>query len=121
LCIRNLHEQAERLTTPLYLEHGLADDVIPSDTHTKALHDRLTALGRAVPVEYVEGGGHALEPTTTRLAVFKRRAEIPMSTWVRAGVDDFSAGTVVEIPCRIRTLRIDWSQPKDSATLFAWR
>lgn len=121
LCIRSLLDQAERLTVPLCLEHGLADDVIPSETHTKALQERLTALGRDVPVEYVEGGDHMLQPTVTRLEMFKRRAEVPMSMFVREGRDDFAAGTIVEIPCRRKTLRIDWSQAKESAKLFEWR
>ncbi|MFA5866242.1 MAG: prolyl oligopeptidase family serine peptidase [Phycisphaerae bacterium] len=119
LSIRNVIEHADRIQCPLFLEHGTVDIDVPVD-HTRLLAEKLSSLGKSFTVKYHEGGGHSLQPVTTRVDAFKATAPDYLKTQVRAGKDDFAAGTVVSIPCADRTLRIDWSKPKDSMDLFAW-
>jgi dipeptidyl aminopeptidase/acylaminoacyl peptidase len=48
---------AERITAPLLLLHGDADDVVPVE-QARALAERLTRLGREVELHVYEGEGH---------------------------------------------------------------
>jgi dipeptidyl aminopeptidase/acylaminoacyl peptidase len=48
---------AERITAPLLLLHGDADDVVPVE-QARALADRLRTLGRQVELHIYEGEGH---------------------------------------------------------------
>ena len=80
LAVRDVYLHAERIKCPVFIEHGTADDVVPCDEHTRALETKLKALGKPVHVDYYEGGGHALEPITTRLETFKKVAPEPLHT-----------------------------------------
>jgi predicted esterase len=119
LAVRNVIEHAEFIQCPLSLTHGTADSTIP-DTHTRQLEARLVALEKKFTVYYYEGGEHNLEPVTTRFESFKAIAPAPLKTLTLSGRDDFAAGTIVEIPCKEKTLHIDWSKPAASPELFHW-
>jgi len=121
LSIRNAIEHADLIRCPVYLEHGTADTTVSCDTHTRVLEAKLKALGKKHKVIYYEGGEHSLEPTITKMEAFKAMAEDPMRKIRRSGEDDFAAGSVVEIPCGSKMLRIDWSQPVDSLKLIQWQ
>jgi predicted esterase len=118
--IRNVMDHAEFIDCPLRLEHGTIDDIVP-DHHTRLLAAKLESLKKSFTVEYIEGGGHSLAPVTSRLETFKRIAPEPLKTLTREGDDDFLRGSIVEIPCQDRVLRIDWSKPTDSIELFCWK
>jgi predicted esterase len=120
LAARDAIAQAAAIRCPVVLEHGTADATLPWDTHTRALEERLRALGKDVEATYVEGGGHGLEPVTTRLERFKLLMPPRVASLRSAGQDDFARGSVVRIPCAGRTLVVDWSRPQDSVDLFAW-
>ena len=48
---------AERITAPLLLLHGSADEVVPVE-QAKAMADRLQRLGREVELHVYDGEGH---------------------------------------------------------------
>jgi pimeloyl-ACP methyl ester carboxylesterase len=54
---RSALRNAERLTMPVSLCHGAADALIPADW-TRALAEKLRALGRKVQYEEIPGGDH---------------------------------------------------------------
>jgi len=54
---RSALQNAARLTMPVHLCHGSADALIPVDW-TRALAEKLRALGRKVQYEEIPGGGH---------------------------------------------------------------
>lgn len=118
---RNVIEHADRILCPVILEHGTADEVVPHAPHSVALEARMRALGKQVALTLYEGGGHGLEPVTTRLETFKAHASDPMRTIESDREDDFRAGRVIEIPCADRTLRIDWSKTPEAHDLLVWR
>lgn len=117
---RNVFVHAERIQCPVFMEHGTADTIVECDAHTRALETRLKALGKTVHVDYYPGGGHGLEPVATRLATFQKVAPEPLRTLRLDAPDDFARGSVIKMPCAGRTLRIDWSQPLTSPSLFSW-
>ncbi|NPV47602.1 MAG: prolyl oligopeptidase family serine peptidase [Armatimonadetes bacterium] len=57
LAARSALRHAERLTMPVYLSHGAADGLIPV-AGTRALVERLQALGRTVRYMETPDGGH---------------------------------------------------------------
>jgi predicted esterase len=120
LAARDVFEHADAIRCPVFIEHGTADDVVRCDEHTRALEMKLKALGKSVHVDYYEGGGHALEPITTRLETFKKVAPEPLRTLHLVEPDDFARGSVIELLCADRTLRIDWSKPLTSTGLISW-
>ena len=117
---RDVALQAERILCPVFLEHGTADETVACDPHTRALVARLVELGKTVEVRYHEGGGHGLEPVTTRIATFTERVERFLQAARPVERDDFAAETVVRIPCADRTLVVDWSKASDDIELVRW-
>lgn len=120
LAARDVVAQASAIRCPVVLEHGTADATLPWDTHTKALEERLRELGKEVEATYFQGGGHGLEPETTRLERFKQVMPSRAASLRTSGEDDFARGSVVRIPCAGKTLVVDWSRPQESVALFAW-
>lgn len=120
LAARDVVEHASQIRCPVVLEHGTADVLLSWDTQTRVLEERLRGLGRPVDAAYVEGGGHGLEPVTTRLDCFKERMPARVRSLRSEGDDDFSRGSTVRIGCAGRTLRVDWSRPQESVDLFVW-
>ena len=121
LAIRDLRVQAARITCPVFLEYGTADETVNCDRHSRVLIDTLTAAGNApAKVHVYEGGGHSLQPTITKMQAFERMAPELLKTPSRENDDDFTAGSVVAIPCGSHTLRIDWSRPCDDCELFTF-
>lgn len=119
--VRNVLEHADRIRCRVVLEHGTADIEVPHDQHSVPLAEKLRSLGRCVTLKLHEGGTHSLAPVTTRLETFKATAPEFLRTCTTDGRDDFAVGSVIEIPCADRTLRIDWSKPAESHELVAWR
>lgn len=121
LSIRNALEHANRITCPVYLEYGTADDILPCRTQFEPLAAKLKSLGKDLTVAVYDGGGHGLEPTITRVDALKKMATEPLKTRTNPRPDDFQTGAKVQIPCAGRTLCIDWSKPTESTELFSWR
>ncbi|MHB9033186.1 MAG: alpha/beta hydrolase family protein [Anaerolineae bacterium] len=120
LAARDAALHAENICCPVYLEHGTSDTVVDCDAHTRALESKLRSLGKPVHADYYKGGGHGLEPIITRLETFKRVAPDAMRTLVTHEPDDFVRGSIIELACADRILRVDWSQPATSMNLFSW-
>ncbi|NLV74915.1 MAG: prolyl oligopeptidase family serine peptidase [Chloroflexi bacterium] len=119
--VRDVAGLAGYIGCRVILEHGTADTTVDCDTHTRALQTRLEELGKPVEAHYYEGGGHDLEPVTTRLDSF----ELHAAPWLHAlrpeeGPDDFAAGSRIELDCAGRRLTIDWSKPVSDATILTW-
>jgi pimeloyl-ACP methyl ester carboxylesterase len=117
LSARDVVEHAERIRCPVLLEHGTVDAALPMQTHTSVLEARLRELGKQVESTYIQGGGHGLEPVTSRLDRFKLVMPARAGTRRPAEPDDFAAGRIVEMPCAGKTVRVDWSRPPDSVEL----
>ncbi len=120
LAARDVSLHAECIQCPVFLEHGTADAVVNCEAHSRALESRLQALGKPVHAHYYEGGGHALEPVITRLETFKKVAPNPLRMLRLHEPDDFARGSVIELNCVDRILRIDWSEPLTSMHLISW-
>ena len=121
LAIRDLRVQAKRITCPVFLEYGTADETVNCDRHSRVLIDTLSGAGNApAKVHVYEGGGHSLQPTITKIQAFERMAPEPLKTMVRHSDDDFITGSTVAIPCGSHTLRIDWSKAADDSRLFTF-
>jgi len=120
LSARDVYQHAERIQCPVFIEHGTADDVVSCDEHTRALEFKLKALGKPVYADYYEGGGHGLEPIITRLETYKKVAPKPLRTLRLSAPDDFARGSVIDLPCADRILRIDWSKQLTSFDLITW-
>lgn len=119
ISIRDVAEHADMIRTPLFIEHGTADDLVVAE-HTTRLEKRLSSLGRQHAVKYYEGGGHGLEPVSSRTDAFKATATEYLRKFHNAADDDFTKESIIHIPCREKTLTIDWSQPESSLNLFKW-
>jgi dipeptidyl aminopeptidase/acylaminoacyl peptidase len=69
---------ADRITSPLLILQGDADEVVPP-AQSRTIADRLRALGRTVEIHFYEGEGHGwLRPETMvdeldRIESFLRR------------------------------------------------
>jgi hypothetical protein len=121
LSVRNMLEHADRISSPLFLDHGTADTSVPHDIHTQTLVTKLRLLGRKPAVRYYKGGEHDLTPATTMFQAYRVMAVKPLQTLKNTSKDAFSGNMKVEIPCADKTLRIDWSKPIDDDLLFSWR
>ena len=111
---------ADRIGCPVFLEHGTADETVECDLHTRAFEARLRELGKTVDARYHEGGGHQLEPVTTRLASFIERFPHLLRMAREVEKDDFAVGGVVRLACADRALVVDWSLPSDDYSLLRW-
>ena len=120
LAARDVIDHAAEIRCPVILEHGTADVLLPWDTQTRALEERLRSLGHPVDATYVEGGGHGLEPITTRFDCFKERMPARVASLRSVAEDDFRQGSTVRVACAGRTLRVDWSRSQESVELFSW-
>lgn len=120
LSIRNAIEHADLMGCPVYLEHGTADDVLPHIEHTVVLEQRLKELDKEHTAVYHEGAGHCLDPAVSRLQAFKNTVGDRIKKMTLIDEDDFSRGSIVKIPCKNKTLIIDWGKPQNSAQLFRW-
>jgi len=119
LAIRDCVRMANRVTCPVILMHGTNDAIVPFQ-HTRTLEAALRDSGVEVLADYVEGGGHGLEPVTTR---HKHTLEIAGGRLAEAhcrNQDAFSMGRRVVIPCPERTCIVDWSLPPDDFRLIHW-
>lgn len=108
------------IKSPVFLEHGTADQIVPHNQHTEVLVKKLKEMGKKVVVKYYENGGHRLEPITTRLEAFKSMITNPAKELKNDKEDDFKKGTTVKIPCGSKTLIIDWSKEITDNNLFRW-
>ena len=117
---RNAILQADRIRCPVFLEHGTADERVACDPHSRALEARLIELGKPVEARYHPGGLHSLEPVTTRLNTYTERLESFLSAAIPVGKDDFTAESLIRIPCADRTLVVDWSKPGHDPNLLRW-
>lgn len=118
--LKDVPANAERLTTPVFLEHGTADETVPCPQHALRLKAAMEAAGHPlVECNLYEGGSHSLSPVTNRLETFKATAP-RMFKLKRKGKDSFAKGETVEIPTGRKTLRIDWSRPVGDAELYRW-
>ncbi|MFA5865516.1 MAG: prolyl oligopeptidase family serine peptidase [Phycisphaerae bacterium] len=118
--IRNVIDQAMYLQCPVFIDHGTADTTVPHDEHVLPLVKKLEGLGNTPTVRYYEGGNHTFGPTTTRLKAFQEMMIKAMETPARPGLDDFVTSRRLKIPCKSRTLIIDWSEPVESSNVIAW-
>ena len=117
--IRDLLRLAPRIQCPVVLMHGTADDAVPCD-HTRRFEHVLRDAGKTVRAKYYDGGGHGLEPVSTR-----RDATVELADdWLRSADNDtpidFDQPTQVAIPCETKRFVIDWSKPTREYTLCAW-
>lgn len=119
LSIRNVAEHADMIRAPLFIEHGTADNLVVAE-HTFRLEKRLSSLGRQHAVKYYEGGGHGLEPVSSRTDAFKATAPEYLRKSHNEIDDDFTKESTIHVPCGEKTLKIDWSQPESSVNLFKW-
>lgn len=120
LLVRNVLGLADRITCPVFLDHGTADVDVDCNRHTRAMEARLKVLGKAVTATYYEGAGHMLTPVTSRIEAFGAMASRFLPHLQNDAQDDFAAGSTVTIPCADRRLVIDWGQPIAEAKLFHW-
>ena len=119
--LKDIPAHADRLKTPLILEHGTADDVVPFNLHALRLKRELDRAGNPL-MEFnaYEGGGHSLAPVTNRFETFKKNAKTFFSM-TRKGLDSFMLGEAVEIPAGSKTLHIDWSRPVGDIELYSFK
>jgi predicted esterase len=117
---RDVSAHAERIVCPVYLEHGTNDLEVPH-VHSQRLEARMKALGKQVEARYYEGGGHQLEPVTTRLACLKERAGKFLPGMVNGGRPEILVGGVVELDCGGRKLVVDWGKDCADVGLVGWR
>ena len=118
--IRDAGYLAQFIQAPLFMEHGTADKSVWHEDHTMRIEKIMKDLGKPCHAVYYEGGGHDLEPTTSKLEAFRKMFPLVMETGENPRQDDFAAKSVVVIPCGARSLKIDWSKPASSQTLFQW-
>lgn len=111
---------ADRLRCPVYLEHGTADQTVPHERHMVPLVEKLERTGKLAKITYYEGGGHMLDPVTTRYETFQSTAPEPMRTLENDEIDDFAAQRQIEIPCADQKLIIDWSREPSDPQLLRW-
>lgn len=117
--IRDVVRLAPRIQCPVVLMHGTADATVPWE-HTRRLEEALRAAGQTVRARYYEGGGHGLEPVTTRRDATVELADDLLRSARNPAVDDFTAGRRVVIPCATRRFVLDWSRPTRDWTLATW-
>ena len=120
ISVRDVIAHADLINCPLFLEHGTGDTTLAHTEHTAVLQQRLAELNKTHKVIYYEGGGHNLEPATTKLEAFKAMADEPFRTLKNLNQDDFTAGSIVTIDCGSKSFKIDWSKLSDSVELFSW-
>jgi len=121
MSVRDVGAHAENIICPVFLEHGINDDNVCCDTHTKALEIKLKKLGRRVVSRYYENGGHNLQPATTRFDAFKSMMSEETLNMKRKYPDDFITGNKVVIPCGDKALHIDWSKKVSDSSTFVWK
>lgn len=121
LAVRNTLAMADRISCPVYLEYGTADETVPHETHGQVLSEKLRDNGKLARLEVYEGGTHSLEPTITKLEAYERMAPEPLTRLTRSNEDDFLTQSQIEIPAADRTLFIDWSKEPSDPNLLTWR
>jgi predicted esterase len=119
LAIRDLLRLARRIQCPVVLTHGTADETVSWENTTR-FEEALRTAGKEVRAKYIEGGGHSLEPVTTRRDVVVDLADDWLGAARRPGPTDFGRQAKVAIPCETRQFVIDWSKPVHDWTLVAW-
>ena len=118
--LKDVPANAARLTTPVFLEHGTADETVPCTQHALRLKAAMEAAGHPLAAcNLYEGGSHSLSPVTNRMETFKTTAP-GIFKLKRKGKDSFAKGEKVEIPTGRKTLCIDWSRPVGDAELYRW-
>lgn len=120
LAFRSVLEHADRIRCPVYLDHGTEDREVSCE-HTRRLEARLRELKAPVEAVYYPGGGHMLEPVSSRGAAFKAMVPRFLTSVTNADTPELLVGGRIELPCADRALLIDWSQPPASADLLRWR
>lgn len=120
LSVRNTVQMAHLIKCPVVLMHGTADQTVP-DSHTRELAAALTKAGHQnMTVKYYPGGGHALEPITTRKDATIELADQLLKNARTAIDDDFLAQRRIVIPAITKNLVLDWSKAIDDATTMCW-
>ena len=62
-----------------------------------------------------------LAPAITKVDAFNAMAAKFLDTYENQRQDDFSAGSVITIPCGAKTLTIDWGKEVDDERLMSWK
>ncbi len=118
LAIRDVRSMAHLIRCPVALMHGTADETV-SDHHTRQMEQALRKAGKQVIARYYEGGGHSLEPVTTRQKAAMELADDLLRNARTTDPDDFAAESRVEIPAVTKTYVLDWSKPPDDPILIS--
>ena len=119
--VRSIPYLIDRFDTPLFMEHGTADDNVNHALHTAVVERMMKERGKPCEVVYYEGGGHALTPAITKIDAYNAMAQKFLGTYENSRTDDFAAGSRICIPCGERTLKIDWSRDVRDPELMVWK
>jgi len=117
--IRHAGELVRYLTCPIVLSHGLADAEVSAE-QTRILEAAARATGQPVRSRYIAGGGHMLEPVTTRQAVWEELADDWLRDARRTTPDDWAQGSTVRIPAADYTATLNWALPPADPQLLRW-
>jgi acetyl esterase/lipase len=116
---RDVSGHAEGLLCPVFLDHGTNDVEVPH-AHTEKLEKRLRELGKRVEAVYYEGGGHQLEPVSSRLEAFEKTAPRFLPGMVNGGEAEVVKGGLVELDCGERRLVVDWGKGGADVGMVRW-
>ncbi|MBQ9367798.1 MAG: prolyl oligopeptidase family serine peptidase [Victivallales bacterium] len=119
--IRSVPYLLDHLDTPLFMEHGTADDNVSHLTHTALLEKLMKERGKPCEVIYYEGGNHDLAPTIKKVEAFHAMAAKFMDTYENNRRDDFASGSVITIPCGAKTLTVDWGKEVRDEGFMIWK
>lgn len=120
LRIRDVANLAEYIKTPVWLDHGTADEIVPS-VHTRRVFDALRAAGKTVSYRTINGGNHLLAPVTTRFEVFRKTAPEVFEVVKGSSENDFTLKTCRRITAGSGDhLLVDWGKKSGDADLLKW-
>lgn len=108
--VRNVQYLVDYINTPLFMEHGTADEVVPHNEHTVIVEKLLKERNKPCEVIYYADGNHQLAPTITRIDAYNHMVAKFIDSYTNSRTDDFTAGSKIVIPCGEKTLSINWSK-----------
>ena len=118
--LRDVPVHASRIKSPVILEHGTSDDVVPHKLHAIRFVRMMKSAGNPVlDFKLYEGGGHSLQPVTNRFETFKNNSR-KLFSLSRKGQDSFLIGEKISIPLLHKTFRVDWSRPIGDIQLYSF-
>ncbi|MBQ9786566.1 MAG: DUF2920 family protein [Lentisphaeria bacterium] len=120
LLVRDVLYHADKLQTPIFLEHGTGDTTVPHHQHTAELEKLLKKFGKKHKVVYYENGGHDLLPAITKIEAFQKMRREFFDSEPLSCDDDFTACRQVKIVCGKWKLIIDWGAAEENSKLFRW-